>query len=642
MKIVPIRDYSEEQENLNRFKLIFLKYKTYIIDVLSLILFILSFYLYIKSLESCYDEIYICVQNVSFFFHIGYLVFFSAILMSIILEMIFYFKKWYFILYFIPFINNFLEHNGNNLIDHGWYNILGFIFFLIFDFFCIKIFQLYIFLIKKKKYKNILIIIFINLIIYFLIKKYRNSACNSYYNGYGDYKLNNNKEENACYINKPKKCDIPILSGIIDYSFFINSCKNRDNDKKTFINYLKKYNKSINFSKDEFYFPITTEFGIENFRENVGKNIRTEKIEGINDQLSIKFKNNKGHFEINLKYNESLVMERRFLAKKFPVKYENIFIVYIDSLSRNHFIRKLKKTGKLIDYLIRNRNKKFYKQKYDNYKLGLKANAFQFFKYISFIGYTKTNYLPMFYGSNFTNIKKYKNFLELAAKRGFITARTNGLCSKEPVDIIFSKVDYENSGIFCDPHFRGTPEKRNCYYGKDSCDYLFEFSSKFLELYKNERKIVSLYSNDAHEGTFEQIKYIDNSLHNFLIEILTKYFNDKSIIFLMSDHGAGMPGIYDILRSEDKKFEILFGFFFLILPKNSNYTENLIINEQRMMTPYDIYGTFIDIIYSDFEEKKYPETYVGQSIFKKINGKERTCNNYYEYIRYPRCACENY
>ena len=86
-------------------------------------------------------------------------------------------------------------------------------------------------------------------------------------------------------------------------------------------------------------------------------------------------------------------------------------------------------------------------------------------------------------------------------------------------------MDYENSGIFCDPHFRFTPEKRNCYYGKDSCDYLFEFSTKFLELYRDERKIISLYSNDAHEGTLEQIKYIDNSLHNFLIEILTKYFN---------------------------------------------------------------------------------------------------------------------
>ena len=43
-----------------------------------------------------------------------------------------------------------------------------------------------------------------------------------------------------------------------------------------------------------------------------------------------------------------------------------------------------------------------------------------------------------------------------------------------------------------------------------------------------------------------------------------------------------------------------------------------------MMTPYDIYETFIDIIYAEFEEKKYPESFVGQSIFKKINGKERT------------------
>ena len=305
-------------------------------------------------------------------------------------------------------------------------------------------------------------------------------------------------------------------------------------------------------------------------------------------------------------------------------------------------MRKLKKSGELIDYLIRNRNSKLNKQKYDKYKFDKKVNAFQFFKYISFIGYTPYNYIPMFYGSNSTNIKKYKNFLEIAAKRGFITARTNGLCSKEPVDFTFSKADYENSGIFCDPHFRETPLKRNCYYGKDSNDYLFEFSSKFLELYKDERKIVSLYSNDAHEGTFQQIKYIDNSLHNFLIEILTKYFDDKSIIFLMSDHGNGMPGIYDILRSDDKRIEILFGFFFLILPKNSNYTENLIINEQKMMTPYDIYGTFIDIIYSEIEEKKYPESFKGQSIFKKINGKERTCNNYYEYIKYPICACQNY
>ncbi len=45
----------------------------------------------------------------------------------------------------------------------------------------------------------------------------------------------------------------------------------------------------------------------------------------------------------------------------------------------------------------------------------------------------------MFYGSNSDDIKKYKykNFLELPGKRGFITARTNGWCYKEPVNSNF-------------------------------------------------------------------------------------------------------------------------------------------------------------------------------------------------------------
>ena len=77
MKIVPIRDSFEEQENLNRFQIYYKKYKTYIINIFSFLLFIISFYLYIKSLEGCYFDIYTCVKNISFFFKIGYLVFFQ-------------------------------------------------------------------------------------------------------------------------------------------------------------------------------------------------------------------------------------------------------------------------------------------------------------------------------------------------------------------------------------------------------------------------------------------------------------------------------------------------------------------------------------------------------------------------------------
>lgn len=48
-------------------------------------------------------------------------------------------------------------------------------------------------------------------------------------------------------------------------------------------------------------------------------------------------------------------------------------------------IRKLKKLENLLLYLMRNRNSKLNKQKYDKYKFDKKVNAFQFFKYISFI-----------------------------------------------------------------------------------------------------------------------------------------------------------------------------------------------------------------------------------------------------------------
>jgi hypothetical protein len=102
MKIVPIRDSSEEQKNFNRLQTYLNKYKTHIINFLSFLLFIISYHLYIKSLVGCYESIYVCVQKISFFFYIGYLVFFSAALMSIILEMAFFLRSG--ILYYIFYL----------------------------------------------------------------------------------------------------------------------------------------------------------------------------------------------------------------------------------------------------------------------------------------------------------------------------------------------------------------------------------------------------------------------------------------------------------------------------------------------------------------------------------------------------------
>ncbi len=54
--------------------------------------------------------------------------------------------------------------------------------------------------------------------------------------------------------------------------------------------------------------------------------------------------------------------------------------------------------------------------------------------------------------------------------------------------------------LFCDPNY-STPlffitiekgpysPRRICLYGKDVFEYVFEYSTKFLEAYKNEKKI---------------------------------------------------------------------------------------------------------------------------------------------------------
>lgn len=69
----------------------------------------------------------------------------------------------------------------------------------------------------------------------------------------------------------------------------------------------------------------------------------------------------------------------------------------------------------------------------------------------------------------------------------------------------------------------------------------------------------------------ELVKYIDIALHVFLIEIFTQYYDDKTLIIFLSDHGASLVGAYELMLSEDKDFEKVLGFLYIFLPKISNY-----------------------------------------------------------------------
>ena len=635
------------------------------INLICFILFILSFILYLHSLKGCFENEYECLtkKKIKEYYILGIETLFSSFFFSIILFISITIKLYKLFGYFIPFIIVFIFTQGNDLKNHGTFNMLGFFLFLILLLLIMLIMYKIIFKIYLKQYKITIIyiiIICLSLLFFSIIRSYN---CRNFDKGLGNKKIINNKNEELCYFIKPKKCDIPLLDWFISISIFLNNCKGKSNDKNSFTKMLKSiYKVKINLKKNEFYFPNTENFSFKDsifkeFNENVIKNITTKKIDKKNDQVSIKFNNNKGKINIKLNYNETLVNERRKIAKENSVKYENIYFIYLDSVSRQNFQRKLKKTSKLLNYLIMNNNQKFNIKEYENYNF-TNINSYQFLKYHSLGSNTPYNIFPMFFGSSFKQ-KGGKEILYDLSKKGYITASTGNACSREPLNLYnrfinnyqFYKSDYENFAIFCDPHYFNpknpysgymgiNSKNRRCLYEKDSFEYLIEFTSKFLELYKNERKFFRIISNDGHEGNLETIKYIDEPLHDFLKNLLTNYFDEKSIIFIASDHGSSMNGIYELILSEDKLTEIYYPTLFILLPKNISEFEkkNLEYNEQKMITSYDIYGTLINILYVN-DNFNFSKNYNGQSLFKKIDGLKRSCENYSEIKEKNRDIC---
>ena len=640
--------------------------KSYLI---SLGLFLSSFILYTISLTGCYRTEYECVseERIKFFYKLGFLVFISAGIFFILLKFLAEKKKWELLIIFsIIYLIQVFIHDGQDMEKHGRINMIGFFLFFSVIFIFEKIFEYFYNQVRKKKYKKLIILASITLSLTITILIVHRTACNGFYKGLGGFEVINNKTLDACYLGKPKTCDIPIFSKIslFDYSRFVTTCKDKRNDKKKFIKYLNEVNPNLKVEKNTYYFPNTNIFDYQesdwdHMYLNVFKNISGVKKKGTHDQFWITFdEKDKGHISIDVPYNKTLVEERRKIALNNTVKFENVYVVYIDSLSRQHFQRKLKKTSKLMDFLLRNRKIKYIDEEYLAYGMEENLKAYQFFKYQS-LGYnTPPNYGPMFFGSSPFSPYQSKSIMEQFANKGFITATVVNSCAREAYNIgpQFSHVnfypsDYEGSSIFCDPHFFNPDDRyssfigissklRRCFYGRDTGEYILEYILKFLETYKNERKFFRMISNDAHEGTGELIKYFDDALHNFLIQILTKYFDEKTVIIFLSDHGNSLVSGYELMLSDDKNFEKVLGFLNIFLPKNSKYNKIMEYNEQRLVTPYDIFGTFIDILYSRGDK---PEIYFnGQTLLDKINGLERSCKNYKELRDYVYCRCFDY
>ena len=628
-------------------------------------LFLFSYYLFFLSLEKCFEGWDECCIKVFWIKRKLIQAVLSSFLISLLLELIILniLSKYNLIHIFIALIIFYQYSHGKDFNDHGYYNLIGSFIIILINFVGLIPLNIFIYL-SNNKIHIFKFILFLLIFIYFNIIFFNknNINCEDWVKGLNNTSIENNINKYGCQIIFPKLCPYKIGKYFLDITKLKGlKCNNINKSSRKKILEISKSpflsNKSLHVG-----YPLTNKDSIcfldFNDNDNILKNYFLNNLVDMDDKKLLKkyFKNKipeieidfnenlHGNIKINLKFNKTLSLERKIKEKYSSPYSDNIIILYIDSVSRANSLRQLKKTLRFFEKFMNYKGDFNRKYPSENY------HSFQFFKYHSFLYHTRGNYPILFYGKK----REQKNKISITKylkEKGFIACFLNDFCMIDNVRTFhnFSKEEvYDHQFVICDPnidHYNQNSIK--CLYGKSNAEILYEYGNQFWRKYRNNRKYLAIIINDGHEGTLEALKYVDETIFNFINNLYNDNLLKDSSIFLLSDHGVGMPSMYYFFKFY--KLEEQLPMLYIIINDRKNISYNnqykyIYENQQTFITGYDIYNTIIHIIYGEdffslkniYYNKHSPKSNLGESLFNKINQKLRSPNSY-DNISYFAC-----
>jgi len=617
--------------------------------------FLLSYYLYYLALEKCLEGQFRCSIKIGWIYKKIAQVFISSFILVILFEFMFLklITKLHLIHVFIVQLFFFIYSHGQEFYDHGLFNFLGHIIIIISTLILILPFNILMYLIKNRKkslifiFSSFLIFLFF-FSIYFIHSK---TNCKDWHMGLNNTYIENDEKKFGCQIKFPKFCPYKFGTYLLDLSKIYNiKCGLHLNGKKNTLKYSNS--KYINKNTTRFGYPLTNKDPIclrrYTKKSNIIIYVKNHLLDMDNKELLIKEKDNipeiivdfsknkSGELIINVNYNDTLSKERKKLEKNLKPYYENILILYFDSVSRSNGLRQLKKTLKFIEKFMK--YKGHSNQLYPNEKY----HSFQFLKYHSFQYSTPGNYPKMFYGND--NGKNMIRITKYLKENGYVTAFSNDMCLLDscypPHDMSLTEIS-DHEYLICDPNKRGLNDMiKKCLYDKINIAHQLEYGNQFWRKYKNNRKFLLIVNNDGHEGTLESIKYDDEYVYKFLNDLFKENLLKDSIDMIISDHGCPMPSLYFFNDFFKYEYDLPMLYILSYDKKNLSYDEQykfLHQNQQKFITAYDIYNTIGHLIYwnsyqqiknkEDNNGRDTPKTKFGKSIFTEIDSK-RTPSDY--------------
>jgi hypothetical protein len=620
---------------------------------------------YLITLKGCYysqDECVLIFEDNFVEFIVGVLIISSSMLYFINFILVINKKRKLYTLFFeisVILFLCFIYDTGTSMESHGGYNrIILFLFFYIYGV-VYALTKILIFLFKKSKIYTILGLTSLILISVIWISVEFKDSCKGWEDGFKNTRIDNKL---PCKIESPSVCYETIVNNLFDVSFYFgDTCQKIGNNRK---GVLIQYNKKLNDSVKKIGYPRVESWSFNpkslysNYKMEVVRELIDMDDESIpsevkkNIEVTVDFEKKEPIVEINVIKQEQKAKDRLEIynnliqSDKTKPIFKNIFFLFVDSVSRNHFKRKLPKLYGWVE--------NFYKSKENS-----KYESFQFLKYHGTATWTNGNLMPAFFGVPFDETRGGTYILKYFKEKGYMTGSFTNQCSREFVDLHggsmtyalkWTSYDHEFSSLFCDPNF--TPPdnpfpilngpygvRRKCLYSKPTLEYAIDYTTQFMNMYKDQPKYFRLGTINGHEGTGEVIKYDDDLLFDFMSNFEKNGFMDETLTVVFSDHSYTMPGFHNIFQTPDHMKELTLPFLSFILPKNHPnfefFKKTLRDNENMFTTPYDLHNTLIGFL----NDKNIDYNNKGKNIFyEKFSGKE-TCKHFK--IKSDWCKCSH-
>jgi hypothetical protein len=624
---------------------------------------------YMISLIGCYDEYLACIKVYKDYGTLAIsLIVLASFLYVLHLVLIIQRKARLYTLLIMCLTIAFLcfyYDTETNVESHGGYNRV-FLFILIVLFSSAYLFTRVLKFIFLKFYSASKLACLLSIVVIFILgffslhNKIVNS-CEDWDKGFKNTAINNN-DPNSCIIKKPSICYENIFDNLLDVTWYTGfNCDNNGNGtkEKTLGVFSLMYNnnytvvgyprtESWDFEKFSLYklyqnyvLGYVIEMNDVSFREDLKKDI----------EVTVDYIKTPPKAEVKLKKNEELLGIRK--ANQTDLNAKNVIILFVDSISRTGFKRKLKKVYTWLENFYAENNNK------NKNKNNTEFESFQFLKYHAIADYTTPNMFPLLFGAPHNNSVGREIVIDFKSK-GYITASTMNQCSRSPIDIWpgpglqkkWGSHDHELNSIFCDPNFSAPDQNHpllngpyaiimKCLYNRPTMSYSIDYAQQFLEAYKDQPKYLRIGDINSHEGTGEVIKYDDDQLYSFLEYMRVNGHLDNSVLFVLSDHGYTMPGFHNTFRTEDHMKDLFLPFLSIVVSKKLKDYQimrgNLKHYENLLLSPYDIHRSLISLL-----EKKADVEYKKDSLFYISKNETDKCEKFLGDIKECRCELNNH